>query len=102
MKNWINTHKRKLALATLFLLFCCFILLLFLPATYFDKGQALCLSKRFLNVECYGCGMTRAIQHLIHLDFKGAAHFNKLSFIVLPLIIFAITKDLLSIILKKE
>jgi hypothetical protein len=33
------------------------------------------------------CGMTRAVQHLIHLDFETAYHFNKLSFVVFPLLI---------------
>jgi hypothetical protein len=61
------------------------ITLLILPADYFDHGQPMCLSVLLLNKECYGCGMTRGIQHLIHLDFENAYHFNKLSFVVLPL-----------------
>jgi hypothetical protein len=31
--------------------------------------------------------MTRAIQHLIHFDFTTALGFNKLSIIVLPLLL---------------
>ena len=37
-------------------------------------------------MECYGCGMTRACMHLIHFDIQAAADFNKLSFIVVPLL----------------
>ena len=62
------------------------VILLLLPAHQFDTGTSLCLSKLLLNTECYGCGMMRAIMHLIHLDFSTAFHFNKLSFIVFPLL----------------
>ena len=64
-----------------------FVLIL-LPADFFDKGQSICISVLLLDTECYGCGMTRAIQHLIHLDFSAAAEFNKLSFIVFPMLSF--------------
>lgn len=64
------------------------IVLLFLPATYFDTGETVCLSKRLLDIECLGCGLTRGIQHLIHLDFQTAWDFNKLSFVVFPLLVY--------------
>jgi hypothetical protein len=64
------------------------LVLLLLPADFFDQGQTLCLSKLLAGVECHGCGMTRAIMHLIHLDFRGAAGFNKLCFIVFPVLSF--------------
>jgi hypothetical protein len=60
------------------------IVLLALPASHFDHGQTLCLSVLLLDVECYACGMTRAIQHMIHLEIETAYGYNKLSFIVLP------------------
>ena len=62
------------------------LVLLVLPADYFDQGQSLCLSKVLAGVECFGCGMTRAIMHLIHLEFQVAAGFNKLCFIVFPVL----------------
>lgn len=61
------------------------IVLLILPVDFFDSGESICLSVVLANTECYGCGMTRAIMHLIHFDFTGAWEFNKLSFIVFPL-----------------
>ena len=63
------------------------IVLLILPADYFDKGQSICVSVLLFDKNCYACGMTRAIQHLIHLDFQQASEFHKLSFLVLPLLI---------------
>lgn len=60
--------------------------LLALPADFFDSGQSLCLSRLVLDMECFACGMTRSIMHLIHLEFKTAYSFNPLGFIVLPLL----------------
>jgi hypothetical protein len=62
------------------------LVLLLLPADFFDQGQSLCLSKLLAGIECHGCGMTRAMMHLIHLDVRGAASFNKLCFIVFPVL----------------
>ena len=62
--------------------------LLLLPADFFDQGEVLCPSKRFLDLECMGCGITRGIQHAIHFEFSTAWHFNKLTFIVMPIAIF--------------
>lgn len=84
----ILKNKRKRAY---FVVVACLILatvLICLPADYFDHGKSVCLSVTFFDMECYGCGMTRAIHHLIHLDFHAAWGFNRLSFIVLPLFVF--------------
>lgn len=62
------------------------MVLLALPAGFFDQGQSICISKLLLDTECYGCGMTRGIMHLIHFDIEQAYAYNKLSFIVLPLL----------------
>jgi hypothetical protein len=86
--------KRKVGISIFILLSIAFITLLILPADYFDTGRASCVSVILFDVECYGCGMTRAIQHLIHLDFESAWAFNKLSFIVFPLAIFMILWEL--------
>ena len=62
------------------------IVLLALPATYFDKGQSLCISKLFFNVECPACGLTRACMHLIHFDFEQAFEYNMMCFITFPVL----------------
>src|SRR4051812_21793078 len=63
------------------------IFLLVLPADFFDNGRSICLSKLLLNTECYACGLTRGIMHLIHLQFEDAFAYNMMSFVVLPLLI---------------
>lgn len=61
------------------------VVLLFLPVDFFDKGESVCLSVQLAGIECYACGLTKAIMHILHFDFSGAWSFNKLSFIVFPM-----------------
>ncbi len=60
------------------------VALLALPADFFDEGESLCPSKRFFNVECLGCGMTRALMHLLHLDIETALYYNPGSLVLGP------------------
>ena len=62
--------------------------LLVLPADYFDTGQSICLSVLLFNQKCYSCGITRAIQHLIHFDFTVAYSYNKASFVLFLILTF--------------
>lgn len=65
------------------------LVLVCLPFDYFDTGQSISVFAWF-GVQDYihSTGMTRAVMHLIHFDFSGAWDYNKLSFIVLPLLIY--------------
>ena len=72
------------------------IIFLLLPSDYFDNGKTICLYTNITGFSCYGCGITKAIQHAIHLDFKTAYSYNKLVIIVLPLIICGLTKEFLT------
>ena len=62
------------------------IILILLPTDFFDQGRSICLSQRIFDIECYACGLTRGIMHLIHLDFAGAYYYNVLSFIAFPVL----------------
>ena len=55
------------------------IVLWMLPAELFDAGEVLCPTRRFFDVECFGCGSTRAIMHLHHFDLETALYHNSLS-----------------------
>lgn len=57
-----------------------------LPADFFDKGESVCLSQLLAGVECYACGLTKATMHFVHFQFEEAWNFNKLSFIVVPML----------------
>lgn len=71
------------------------VLLLCMPADFFDHGQSISLFELAGVEDYYSKGITKAIMHLIHLDFETAWQYNKLSFIVLPLIAFAWSKSFL-------
>lgn len=63
------------------------IFLMFSPADYFDQGQSISLFA-LLGVEnYYSEGLTRACMHLLHFDFQGAMQYNRLSFVVVPLLV---------------
>ena len=83
MVNWNHPRFVGLRLALYVIIP---LILLALPADYFDTGKSICLSVLLLGRECYGCGMTRGIMHLIHFDFADAVYFNPLSLIVFPIL----------------
>ena len=79
--------KKNLFKLYLLLLIFIPIVLLLLPSDFFDKGHSICLSVFLFDFECYACGLTRAIQHFIHLEFSIGYEYNKLSIFVFPLLI---------------
>lgn len=79
--------KKTLFILTIIVIIIIAFTLLILPSDYFDKGQSVCLSVLLAKKQCYACGMTRAFQHLIHFEFEKAWAYNKLIFIVFPLLI---------------
>ncbi|NML22078.1 DUF2752 domain-containing protein [Pseudoflavitalea sp. G-6-1-2] len=62
------------------------VVLLILPADFFDNGKTVCFSRLLFDVECHGCGLTRACMHLIHLEFEEAFAYNMGCFIALPVL----------------
>ncbi|MFK7832665.1 MAG: DUF2752 domain-containing protein [Winogradskyella sp.] len=75
--------------------------LLLLPIDFFDTGQSICVSKFLANIECYACGLTRGVMHFVHFDFSGAWAFNKLTFIVVPLLFLYWLRALFIVLNKK-
>jgi hypothetical protein len=75
-----------LSRATLLLIIAVPVVIFLLPIDFFDHGKPMCLSRIMFDMECYGCGLTRACKHLMHLDFESAFYYNMGSFIVLPLV----------------
>jgi len=79
-------------------LFCLLpFVLLVLPADFFDSGTSWCLVNHFFGIECWGCGITRAIQHVIHGEIDKAFELNQLVIFVFPVLVFLY----LSIIFKQ-
>ena len=46
----------------------------------------ICPSKRFLNLECPGCGLTQATQHFLHGEWEVALNYNPLVVVVVPIL----------------
>ena len=78
------------------------MVLLVLPADFFDNGRTVCLSVILFNKTCYGCAITRAVHHLIHLEFSEAYNFNKLVVLVFPLVSNLYLKEILRVYLKMK
>lgn len=64
------------------------LVLIMLPSGFFDQGESICPSKLLFGVECPGCGMTRATMHMLHFEFHEAWAFNRLSVVLVPLLLF--------------
>jgi hypothetical protein len=79
-------REKNISAALLVVMMLIPLALLVMPANYFDNGPAMCPSKRFFDIECPGCGMTRAVMHLIHFDLESAVYYNSLSLIVAPVL----------------
>ncbi len=88
--SFVKNNKKKTGIALIGLLVLVGLVLFILPADYFDNGTPKCVSVILFDINCYGCGMTRGIMHLIHFEFVSAWEFNKLSFIVFPLLVYMI------------
>ncbi len=39
-----------------------------------------CIFRKYLHIHCGGCGLTRSIYYLIHLDIKKCLYYNILTF----------------------
>ncbi len=86
MMKWLLKKENKSWLIYGFIIIIGVVLLI-LPADFFDNGHSVCVSVLLMNKQCYACGLTRGIMHLIHLDFEAAWEYNILCFIVFPLLV---------------
>jgi len=69
-----------------------------------DGKRSICLFKNLFGVECYGCGITKAIIASLQLDFIRAFKYNMLIVVVMPLIVYLWAKEFIKCIkmLKKR
>jgi hypothetical protein len=86
---FLETNKFKKSLKKVFLILLLGgpFFLIAMPIDYFDRGESICISVYLFDLQCLGCGLTRGVMHLIHLDFKEAWEFNKLTFLIVPIAI---------------
>ncbi len=58
-------------------------------------GSTICIFKNVLGLDCFGCGMTRAIIAFIRGDFYQSINYNFNVIIILPLLLIIWFKQLL-------
>lgn len=61
--------------------------------TYNDKP--ICLWKNIFHTNCFGCGITRAFYAFCHLDFSSAFNYNKMIFVIIPILLYLWIKEIL-------
>lgn len=84
--------KKRLTLVWLMVLLLTPIILWVFPADAFDYGStSICPSKLIFDIECFGCGMIRAIMHFHHLEIAEAVYHNTGVLILYPGLVLAWT-----------
>jgi hypothetical protein len=73
-------------------------LLYLVPLYWLNKQHSICLIKNIFGVECYGCGIARAIISAIQFNFVSAYEYNHLIIIVLPILIYLWVKMIINTI----
>ncbi len=52
------------------------------------NNNTTCIWNNLFQIECWGCGITRAFHAFCHLDFKSAYNYNNKIFIIIPILIY--------------
>lgn len=64
------------------------VVLYAIPLENICNGNTICIFKNLFGVECWGCGITRAIFSALNFRFYDAWEYNPLFVVVLPLLVF--------------
>ena len=91
----IVDFRNILRICKLCVLFLLPFLLSFLSLDKLESKHSICLFKNLFGIECYGCGITKAVIASIQLDFIRAFNYNKLIIIVMPLMIYLWIKEII-------
>ena len=68
-----------------------------IPAESVFNGKSICVFTNVFGVECWGCGITRAVFSALYFRFAEAWEYNRLVVIVLPLLIFEWLKTIIKL-----
>jgi hypothetical protein len=91
-----HVAKYRLRTARISTVISILLLLSVLPTEFLNTVPSICLFKKLFGIECLGCGMTRAISSMLHLNFSEAISYNRLVVILLPAAFTFVVKDCVS------
>lgn len=74
------------------------ITLFIIPFDWISNQHSICLFKNIFGLDCYGCGITRAVLSGMHFNFRSAFEYNKMVILVLPLLTYTWIKTVISFI----
>ena len=64
------------------------VVLYAIPLENICNGNTICIFTNLFDMECWGCGITRAIFSALHFHLYDAWEYNRLFVVVLPLLMF--------------
>jgi len=82
----IKSFKNKNRIAKSILVLILLLIFYNIPKQYLGDTYPLCLYKIVSGHECFGCGTTRAVWSILHLNIKAALEYNKLIVLIFPLL----------------
>lgn len=78
------------------------VLLLLFGDVFLRSGIGGCFWRETLGVQCCGCGGTRALVSLLHLDFAAAYSYNQvLAAVVYPALLLLLLSDIALLVRRK-
>ena len=93
------TNFRTKLLVFLYIVFP--IVLFMVPLDWLHKQPTICLVKNIFGVNCFGCGITKAVISGVQLNFTKAFEYNKMVIIVLPMLMYVWFNHLKLLVQKK-
>ncbi len=84
--NWLKNKNQYSKKYIRILIFAVPIFLYAVPLNWIKEQHSLCIYKNLFGTDCYGCGITKSVLCMLHLQFKEAFFYNKLIVIVFPLL----------------
>lgn len=70
--------------------FAALVVLAAIPQSAWGAMPSVCLFRNGLGLECFGCGMTRALSSALHGDFSHALATNAGVAVALPVLVAAV------------
>jgi hypothetical protein len=82
-----KTGALKISIIRFFIVLIALFVFYTIPKDYLGDTFPICLYRIIFNKKCIGCGTTRAVWSVLHLELNEAMQYNKLILISFPLLV---------------